>query len=409
MNHKAYQIPKRLLLEAWESVRVAAGGAGVDGVTIAMYEAKLYSNLYKLWNRMSSGSYFPKPVKQVGIPKADGGTRLLGIPTVEDRIAQAAVRLQLEPAIDPKFHRDSYGCRPGRSAHQAVTSCRQRCWEMAWVVDLDIKKYFDSIPHELLLKAVEKHTTTKWELLYIKRWLRCEVMTPEGARYSAICGTPQGGVISPLLANLFLHYGFDLWMQRTYPELRFERYVDDIIIHCPSESKATLLMQAVTERFATIGLELNLDKSKLVHCQDTRRAKACDYSTVSFTFLGFDFKPRRALPGKGRYCVFAPAAGKRAKKKFMDTMRGLKIPKRVHADFKGLARLVNQYARGWINYFQVFNRSELRYTLFRLNSILIQWLCKKYSVPIRKAQRMLAKQVKQKPSLFAHWAFGVKQ
>jgi group II intron reverse transcriptase/maturase len=409
MNHKAYQIPKGLFLDAWESVRLAAGGAGADEVTIGMYEAKLYSNLYKLWNRMSSGSYFPKPVKQVGIPKADGGTRFLGIPTVEDRIAQAVVRLHLEPAIDPKFHQDSYGCRPGRRAHQAVSMCRQRCWDMAWVVDLDIKKYFDSIPHDLLLKAVEKHTTTKWELLYVKRWLRCEVITPDGVRYSAIQGTPQGGVISPLLANLFLHYGFDLWMHRTHPELKFERYVDDIIIHCSSHSKANEIMRMVSERFATIGLELNQDKSKLVHCRDTRRAKVCNYATVSFTFLGFDFKPRRASRGQYHFSVFTPAAGKRAKKKFMDTMRGLKIAKRVHADFQGLARLVNQYTRGWINYFQVFKPSELRYTLFRLNSMLIQWLCNKHSVPIRKAQRMLAKQVKQNSTLFTHWTFGVRQ
>ena len=281
---KPYDIPKRLVWEAYQRVRANRGAAGVDGVSLAAFEKDLKGNLYKVWNRMSSGSYHPPPVRLVEIPKDNGSTRPLGIPTIADRVAQTVVKMVLEPLVEPQFHRDSYGYRPGRSALDAVGRARQRCWDTDWVIDLDIRAFFDSIPHDLVERAVAYHTDVAWVRLYIGRWLRAPVERPDGTLMERIKGTPQGGVVSPLLANLFLHYAFDLWMQRNYPGIRWERYADDAIVHCRSEVEARSVLEAIRSRFAECGLELHAEKTKIVYCKDDdRRGK---HEHIKFDFLG---------------------------------------------------------------------------------------------------------------------------
>jgi len=268
---KPFKIPKRDVWEAFNRVKANQGAAGVDGQSIAEFEANLAGNLYKVWNRLSSGSYFPPPVLRVDIPKADGGTRPLGIPTVADRIAQEVARRYLEPILEPVFHTDSYGYRPGKSAIDAVHQTRQRCWRYDWVLDLDIKGFFDSIDWELLLKAIRHHTDCPWVLLYIERWLKAPMQMEDGSVVPRMSGTPQGGVISPILANLFLHYAFDMWIMRTFPHIPFERYADDVICHCKSAEEARALWRAIADRFAVCKLVLHPQKTKIVYCKDVNR------------------------------------------------------------------------------------------------------------------------------------------
>src|SRR4051794_19419730 len=286
---KPFDIPKREVWEAFKRVKANQGTAGVHGQSILDFEDRLGDNLYKLWNRLSSGSYMPPPVRRVDIPKASGGARPLGIPTVADRIAQQVVRRYLEPLLEPSFHNDSYGYRPGRSAIDAIRTARQRCWRYDWVLDLDIKGFFDSIDWTLLLKAVRHHTDCRWVLLYVERWLKAPAMLEDGALVPREKGTPQGGVISPLLANLFLHYAFDAWMGRAFPGVPFERYADDAICHCRSEREALALCRAVDCRLAACGLELHPEKTKVVYCKDTNRRG--DQLVVQFDFLGYSFRP----------------------------------------------------------------------------------------------------------------------
>ena len=288
---KPFDIPKREVWEAFKKVKANQGAAGVDRQTIADFEADLSNNLYKLWNRLSSGSYFPPPVRRVDIPKGDGGTRPLGIPTVADRVAQEVVRRYLEPCLEPVFHPGSYGYRPGKSAIDAVRQARQRCWRYDWVLDLDVKAYFDSIDWELMLRAVRHHTSCPWVLLYIERWLRVPVQLEDGSIVLRTSGTPQGGVVSPVLANLFLHYAFDMWMKRAYPHIPFERYADDAICHCKSAEEAQALWSALADRFAACKLVLHPEKTKIVYCKDVNRRG--NYPNQTFDFLGYAF-------GRGR-------------------------------------------------------------------------------------------------------------
>ena len=297
---KPYVIPKQLVWEAYQRVKANRGAAGVDGESLAMFEKDLKGNLYKVWNRMSSGSYFPPPVRLVEIPKDNGGTRPLGIPTVADRVAQTVVKMVLEPLVEPQFHPDSYGYRPGKSALDAVGTARQRCWAADWVIDLDIKAFFDSISHDLVERAVAHHTDIPWVRLYVARWLRAPMQRPDGTREERTKGTPQGGVVSPLLANLFLHYAFDVWMQRTFPGVQFERYADDAIVHCRSERQARAVLDAIRGRFEQCGLELHPTKTRIVYCKDDDRPG--EYEHVSFDFLGYTFQPRRAKNRWGKFC-----------------------------------------------------------------------------------------------------------
>ncbi|MGY4501586.1 group II intron reverse transcriptase/maturase [Bradyrhizobium sp. GM24.11] len=268
---KPFNIDKRKVYEAYLQVRSNGGAAGVDGVTIEEFESDLKSNLYKIWNRMSSGAYFPPPVRAVSIPKKSGGQRILGVPTVADRVAQTVAKQLIEPTLDAIFLADSYGYRPGKSALDAVGVTRKRCWKYDWVLEFDIKGLFDNIDHELLLRAVRKHVKCEWALLYIERWLTAPIVQEDGAVVERSCGTPQGGVVSPILANLFMHYTFDLWTARTFPELKWCRYADDGLIHCQSEVEAQSVCEALKIRLAECRLELHPTKTRIVYCKDDRR------------------------------------------------------------------------------------------------------------------------------------------
>lgn len=309
---KSYEIAKREVWQAYKRVKANGGAAGADGVSLKQFEQDLSKNLYRIWNRMSSGSYFAAPVKRVEIPKADGKVRALGIPTVADRIAQMVVKRRLEPEVESIFHKDSYGYRPGRSAHDAVRRARQRCFQHAWVLDVDIRGFFDNLDWGLLMKAVRKHAKASWMVLYIQRWLQAAVVLPDGEIQHRDKGTPQGGVISPLLANLFLHYAFDGWMQRHHPGVPFERYADDIICHCDSQAQAQTLRAQLEQRLTACGLELHTEKTKIVYCGS--REPSGQEVIRRFDFLGFSFKPRsaKAKAGGRVFTTFTPAVSDRA-------------------------------------------------------------------------------------------------
>jgi RNA-directed DNA polymerase len=317
---KPFSISKREVWEAYKRVKANQGAAGVDGQSIEEFERDLQNNLYKLWNRLASGSYFPPPVRRVDIPKGDGRTRPLGIPTVADRIAQMVVKRYLEPEVDKHFHPDSYGYRPGKSAIEAVGQARERCWRYDWALDLDIQGFFDNIDHELMMRAVRKHTDCPWVLLYIERWLRAPVQMPDGTLVKRETGTPQGGVVSPLLANLFLHYTFDVWMQRNHPDILFERYADDAVCHCRTEAQAQRLRQQLEQRFARCRLELHPQKTTIVYCKDDDRRG--HYPNERFDFLGYTFRPRRSKNRRGKYFVnLSPAASAEATRDFRRELR----------------------------------------------------------------------------------------
>jgi len=402
---KPFCISKWEVWEAYKLVKANKGAAGVDGQSIAEVEEDLKDNLFKIWNRMSSGSYFPPPVRRVDIPKDNGKTRPLGIPTVADRIAQTVVKRYLEPILEEYFYPDSYGYRPRKSAIEAIGVARQRCWRYDWVLDLDIKGFFDNIDHDLLMRAVRKHTDCKWVLLYIERWLKAPAQLADGSLINRDKGTPQGGVVSPLLANLFLHYAFDTWMKRQYPQIPFERYADDGICHCRSKAEAERLRVAIEKRFAECGLELNLQKTKIVYCkEDDRRG---NYPEQKFDFLGFTFQPRRAKNRRGKLFVgFMPAISNKAKKSICDAMRQWKMHRQTDKSLDELARVVNPVLRGWINYYGSFYKSALYRVFQQLNNILVRWASRKYKRLRRnnhRARQWLQGVFHRQPKLFAHW------
>jgi RNA-directed DNA polymerase len=404
---KPYNIPQQLVWKAYRQVKAKRGAAGVDGQSLAAFEENLEDNLYKIWNRMASGAYFPPPVRLVEIPKGDGGKRALGIPTVADRIAQMVVKMALEPLVEPKFHGDSYGYRPHRSALRAVGVARQRCFEFDWVIDLDIKAFFDSLDHELVEKAVAVHTNNPWVRLYIARWLRAPVARPDGTTQPRSKGTPQGGVISPLLANLFLHYAFDLWLGRSYPALRFERYADDAIVHCRSHGEAQAVLKAIGERLGQCGLELHPMKTRIVYCKDYRRRGKHEH--ISFDFLGYTFRPRQAKGRGGKnFTGFLPAISGKAAQAIRAQIRQWRIAtSRTHQQLEDIARLVNPSVRGWLNYYGGFYRSACVQFLRRhFNQTLTAWARRKFKrLRGRKlaSMRWLARIERRDPRLFALW------
>ena len=402
---KPYVIAKRAVWEAYQQVKANRGAAGIDDETIAMFEQNLSKNLYKLWNRMSSGSYFPPPVKQVEIPKAKGGTRKLGIPTVSDRIAQTVVKQIIEPKLDPMFHPDSYGYRPGRSAKQAIAVTRKRCWQFDWVVEFDIKGAFDQIDHVLLMKAVRSHIKEDCFLLYIERWLTAPFETPEGTRVPRERGTPQGGVVSPILMNLFMHYAFDVWMKRTNPSCPFARYADDAVVHCRSKQQAEQVMRAIAERLAECGLTMHPEKSKIVYCQDSNRTER--FLNVQFTFLGFTFRPRKAMSKQRRlFTSFLPGVSSDAVKRMRKVVRGWRIPRQTPATLAELAQQYNSAIRGWWEYYGWFYPTAMREPFRYIDCKLEQWARRKYKTLSRHKRRSLewlAKVKKDDPGLFAHW------
>jgi RNA-directed DNA polymerase len=404
---KPFEISKRAVWEAWEKVRANKGAPGVDGESIADFEKDLKGNLYKIWNRMSSGTYFPPPVRAVEIAKAHGtGTRMLGVPTVADRIAQTVVAGVLEERAERLFHPDSYGYRPKRSALDAVAACRRRCWETDWVIDLDIRKFFDSVPWDLVVKAVQANTDLPWVVLYVRRWLQAPLRLPDGTLRQRDRGTPQGSSVSPVLANLFLHYAFDAWMAREFPGVRFERYVDDAVVHCVSEAQARTVLAALEERMAQVGLTLHPDKTRIVYCKDGRRTGSCEHT--SFTFLGFTFRARGVRTKTGRMMTgFNPAISKDALNKISAQVRSWGLHRRTGLSEADLARWINPIVRGWMNYYGAFYRSALYPLLTRINAYLLRWLRKKHPRlrGRKKAQDAWARACQQRPRYFAHWAW----
>jgi RNA-directed DNA polymerase len=403
---KPFYIPKMMVWDAYESVKANKGAAGVDEQSIADFEVDLRDNLYKLWNRLSSGSYFPPPVKQVVIPKKGGkGQRVLGVPTVADRIAQTVVRMALEPEVEPVFHPGSFGYRPGRSALDAVGVCRERCWRSDWVVDLDIRSFFDSVPHDLVLKAVSHHTDQRWVVLYVQRWLQAPLQKTDGTLIERDRGTPQGSAISPLLANLFMHYAFDAWMSREFPDIPFERYVDDAVVHCETEDQARLVEDAITRRLASVGLEVHPDKTRIVYCKDDDRRGSFEHT--SFDFLGYTFRPRLSKSKYGKHFVnFTPAVSRAAKKAINHEIRSWHIPRRSDKSLDDLAAILNPIIRGWINYYGRFYPSMLYPLLRHINWGLVRWAMRKYKSLYGhkyRAQRWLVEVARRQPALFAHW------
>jgi group II intron reverse transcriptase/maturase len=402
---RSWSIPKLYVWDAYKRVKANRGAAGVDDQTIEEFERDLANNLYKLWNRMSSGSYFPPPVKRVNIEKRGGGFRPLGIPTVSDRIAQAVVKGYLEPELEKHFHPDSYGYRPGKSALDAVGVARERCWRYAWVLDLDIKSYFDTISHELLLRAVRKHTDCPWVLLYIERWLKAPVQLEDGTLEPRERGTPQGSVISPLLSNLFLHYTFDRWMARNYPDIPFERFADDALCHCASEARAKTLKEALEKRFDECGLQLHPEKTKIVYCKDDDRRG--NSKNESFDFLGYSFRARRSKNRFGKFFVnFSPAVSNAATKAIREEIRRWQLRCRIDKWIDDLARMFNPVIRGWITYYGRYYKSALYPTFRYLDQCLANWAMAKYKRLRRHRQRAghwVSKTASRDPRLFAHW------
>lgn len=408
---KPFRIDKWRFVEAFRLVKANGGSAGVDGQSLADFEHALKDHLYQLWNRMSSGSYMPPPVLATAIPKKSGGTRTLGIPTVADRVAQTVVKLELEPALEPHFLPDSYGYRPNKSALQAIEVTRKRCWRHDWVLEFDIKGLFDNIPHDLLLKAVDRHTENRWVRLYIRRWLRAPVQGPEGDPIARDKGTPQGGIVSPLLANLFLHDVFDKWLQVHYSHVKWCRYADDGLVHCNSEAQARFLLRVISQRFRECGLELHPEKTKIVYCKDDRRRGT--YRNTAFDFLGYTFR-RRSCPDRRRnrlWLSFLPAVSTDALKDMRQRIRKMRIRSRTALSLEAIAAWVNPLLRGWLHYYGAFYRSEMYRLLRHLNKTLVRWAMRKFRhLRGRKgaAIQTLERVAKLKPQLFAHWQQGMR-
>ena len=395
-----------MVYQAWLRVKANGGAPGVDGQSVEDFERKPEDNLYKLWNRMSSGSYHPKPVRLCPIPKRGGGERVLGIPTVTDRIAQMVGVLYMEPKVEPHFHPDSYGYRPNKSAHDAVGTTRQRCWRYNWVIDMDIKGYFDTINHELLLKAVKRHVSEAWLVLYIERWLKAPGMDGTGEQKQREAGTPQGGVISPLLANLFLHYVFDVWMKREFPAMPFERYADDIIVHCFTKKQAYCVLEGIRRRLESCGLRVNEKKTKVVYCKDSLRKD--DEDRTKFTFLGYEFRPRLARNNNtGQFFVgFTPAVSPEAKKSMSRAIREWKLISLATLSLTEVAKKLNPIIRGWLTYYGAYCRSALNSILHQIDLVLSRWAMRKYRWLHRRqveALRWLGRVRRASPNLFAHW------
>lgn len=399
---KSFEIPKSLVWKSYQAVRKNKGAPGCDGQTIKQFDENRDKHLYKIWNRLCSGSYLPPAVREKHIPKADGQERILGIPTVSDRVAQGAVKLHVESLLDPIFHEDSYGYRPRKSAHQAIQRCAQRCWERSWVLEIDISGFFDNVSHDLIIKALEHHEMPRWVILYCTRWLRAPMMkVGEEQPQERKIGTPQGGVISPLLANLFLHYAFDRWMDREHRHTPFERYADDIVCHCINMRDANQLKESLKKRLDEVGLMINEKKSKVVYIDTFKRWNV----ETCFTFLGYDFKVRTLKNYKGelyRQCM--PGASMKAMRKITQTIKEWKIHRSTVENAASFARRYNATLRGWIEYYGKFWYRNFSYRLWSvLQSRLVKWTKKKYRISTKKAERKLKLLKKNQPRLFVHW------
>ncbi len=408
MTAKPFDIPKRLVWTAWRLVRANRGTAGVDGESLDEFERDLKNNLYRLWNRMSSGSYFPQPVREVLIPKKSGGERPLGIPTVSDRVAQMVAKLVLEPRLDPHFHEDSYGYRPEKSAHQAIALTRERCWWNDWVLEFDIRGLFDNIDHRLLMKAVRHHVSCKWLLLYIERWLTAPVQQADGALRQRTKGTPQGGVISPILANLFLHYAFDRWMTVQFPRLPFCRYADDGLVHCRNLGQARYVKERLARRLEECGLEMHPDKTRIVYCKSVHRER--EYDCIQFDFLGYTFRPRKSS-GKhgGIFTSFTPGISRKAAQALRQEVRGWQLQLKSDKSLEDLSRMFGPAIAGWVNYYCRFRASAFNTVARHINHALARWAMRKFK-GLRghksRAGKWVESVAQQRSHLFAHWRAG---
>jgi RNA-directed DNA polymerase len=406
---KSYGISKKVVQEAYQKVKANHGAYGIDGQSVADFEVNLKDNLYKIWNRMSSGSYFPPAVRGVEIPKKSGGKRLLGIPTVSDRIAQMVVKIYFEPKVEPYFHGDSYGYRPGKSALEAIAKTRQRNWKYDWVLEFDIKGLFDNIDHELLMKAVRRHTDNAWNILYIERWLKAPIQMPDGTIKEREKGTPQGGVISPVLANLFLHYAFDTWMDREHADKPFARYADDAVVNCKSKEDAEGLRNSLAQRLAECKLELHPTKTRIVYCKDDNRKGS--YPENSFDFLGYTFRPRSAKNKKGElFASFLPAISKKAKVAIQQSIREWRLHQKSDKSLEELSEIYNPKIRGWTNYYGRFYKTGMNSIYYRINRGLVRWAMQKHKTlrsRKKKACNWLTSMAMQKPELFVHWQMGI--
>jgi len=403
---KPFVIPKLMVWEAYRRVAANKGAAGVDGQTLEQFEADLQGNLYKIWNRMSSGSYFPPPVRAVEIPKPHGaGVRVLGVPTIADRVAQTVVAMHLEPRAEPRFHPDSYGYRPKRSAHDALAACRQRCWKHDWAIDLDVQRFFDEVPWDLVVKAVQTVTDSPWVLLYVRRWLAAPLAHPDGALQQRSKGTPQGSAVSPILANLFMHYAFDMWMAREVPGCPFERYADDAIVHCKNKRQAEYVLARIATRMQEVGLRLHPDKTHVVYCKDGKRRGRHEHT--SFTFLGYAFRAReaRSKHGGGSFTSFLPAISPEALKATGERVRSMRIHRHSTLSLNDLAAWLNPIVAGWMHYYGRFYRTALHPLLRRVNTYLRRWAGKKYRRlrTHKRFKRWWTGLLQREPGLFAHW------
>lgn len=408
MKTKPFIISKSLVVEAYRLVKARKGAGGIDNVTLENFEENLKDNLYKIWNRLSSGSYFPAAVKAVAIPKKSGGERILGIPTIEDRVAQMVIRLKFEALVEPHFHKDSYGYRPNKSALDAIGVTRKRCWRYDWVLEFDIKGLFDNIDHGLLMKAVLKHTDCKWTILYIKRWLTADMVMPDGERIERSCGTPQGGVISPVLANLFLHYVFDKWLEVNYPDVEWCRYADDGLLHCKTLKQAEFFMDILRKRFKKCGLEMHPEKTKIAYCKDVDRRE--EYPNTSFDFLGYTFRPRGAKNKYGKlFTSFLPGVSKVALKAMIGETRRRGFRNSTEVNLLDISRMYNATLRGWFNYYGKYYPSALGPLWRHFNRTLVAWALRKYKrvKGVSRAAKLIEKVAQDNPKLFVHWEKGI--
>ena len=402
---KPFDIPKALVWEAWQRVKANKGAAGIDGQTIGEFEADLSKNLYRIWNRMSSGSYFPPAVKAVPIPKKSGGERILGVPTVGDRIAQTAVTLWLEPNLERLFHDDSYGYRPGRSAHDALAVTRKRCWERDWVLEYDIRGLFDNIDHELLLKALRKHCDEPWVLLLVERWLTAPMRGRDRIDHPRTVGVPQGGPLSPVISNLFLHYALDRWLATNHSDIPFCRYADDGILHCRSEAQANAMREHLDARLRDCKLELHPEKTRIVYCKDARRTGTHEH--VSFDFLGYTFRPRQTVYPDGRKSTgFTPALSRSSMTAMRQSMRRRRLHLNSGWGLDDLAGSMDPIVRGWTAYYCRFRASEFQPVAEHLDGIIVRWAMRKFKRlhghKVR-AHAWLDRVRRERPGQFHHW------
>ena len=390
--------------KAYQKVRKGGKAVGIDQQSWADFDKEPERNLYVIWNRLASGSYHPQPVREVEIPKKDGSKRKLGIPTLRDRIAQQVVKDYMEKRIDKLFHENSYGYRPLKSAHQAIEQVRQNTFGFDWVLDMDISKFFDEVDHDLTLKAVSHVMEEKWVLMYVERWLKMPVQKQDGTvEPKQGKGTPQGGVISPLLANLYLHFAMDKWLSNHYHTVRFVRYADDVVIHCSTHQQAEQVKEALINRLAEVKLKVNESKTHIAYCKDYRRKES--HEKVKFEFLGFSYQPRaRKSKRDGKnFMAFTAEISQTNKKRIIQTIRELGVWRDTRVEIQSIAAQLNAKLRGWINYYGLYSKRSLRIALVKVEERLVKWLKKKHKAGTRKARAKLKVIRRENPELFYHW------